>query len=72
MNTKDLGEIKQSPADPQRQGPGHEPHFMFAWRCSSIYMLHLLVTSFTDEDVLFKYSYEIDELLSKTHGDNAT
>ena len=41
-NTKDLvgvgGEIKHTPSNPQRQGPGHETCLTFARHCScSIY-----------------------------------
>ena len=37
------GEIEHNPADPQRQGPGHEPRLTFARCCScSVHMLYPL------------------------------
>ena len=44
-----------SPADPERQGPGHEPCLTLARRFScSIY--NCILSSFTDENVLSKIS----------------
>lgn len=58
-------EFKHDHIDLQRQGPGHEPHLCTLDVAVVVYPCCIRL-AFTDENVLLKYSHEIDELLSLT------